>query len=176
MFGLKHLHSVDSKFRVKRRNKFCARFELVVFSLFYSRKYFYFIGIPHSKMIALSSIIFLMICILSITKHSIARIVHTQANEIAPSNKFLFAASISSASHHSGVILNRRWIISSALCISQNTVSTLQIRYGSHNSAYIGIVNDDIEKIIVHPNFEQRILQNNFALIKVKIRFIPTVV
>lgn len=129
---------------------------------------------------ALLKIIFLWIFILSITKCSVARFVHIKTNVAVPSNKFLFTASISSASEHicSGVILNKRWIISSALCMSQNTASMLQVRYGSHNRTYSEIATDDVEKIVIHPRFQQRMLLNNLALIKVKtdIRFIPTVV
>lgn len=127
-----------------------------------------------------SKIVFLLICIISIAKYSVARIIETRSNVPAPSNKFLFTASISSASKHicSGVILNKRWIISSALCITQNTTSTLQVRYGSHNREYSEIVNDDVVKIIVHPRFQRRMLLNNLALLKVKndVQFIPTVV
>lgn len=114
------------------------------------------------------------------TNCAIARFVNIKTNVAAPSSKFLFTASISSASEHmcSGVILNKRWIISSALCVSKNTGSILQVRYGSHNRTYSEIANDDVEKIIIHPRFQQKMLLNNLALIKVKadIRFIPTVV
>ncbi|XP_055301180.1 mite allergen Der p 3-like [Sitodiplosis mosellana] len=128
----------------------------------------------------LSKLILLWICTVSMAKCSVARFIHAKANVAAPSHKFLFAASITSASEHicSGIILNKRWVISSALCVSQNTVSTLHVRYGSHNRTYNEIVNEDIEKIIVHPHFKQKMLANNLALIKVSndIRFIPTVV
>ncbi|XP_031633975.1 trypsin 3A1-like [Contarinia nasturtii] len=55
----------------------------------------------------------------------------------------------------------------------------LQVRYGSHNRSCSEIMNDDIEKVIVHPRFEWKKSQlNNIALIKVNsdIEFIPTVV
>lgn len=62
--------------------------------------------------------------------------------------------------------------------MSENTARTLQVRYGSHNRTYGEIVNDDVEKVVVHPHFQQKMLQNNLALVKVTIdiQFIPTVV
>ena len=62
--------------------------------------------------------------------------------------------------------------------MTQHNESTLQVRYGSHNRTYNEITKSDIEKIIVHPDFEQKMRANNLALIKVNkdIEFIPTVV
>lgn len=128
----------------------------------------------------LFKLIFLSICIVSLVKNSESSFIHERKNVEAPKNKFLFAASITSASVHvcSGVILNKRWIISSALCVTQHNASTLQVRYGSHNRTYNEIANSDIEKMIVHPGFEQKTRANNLALIKLNkdIQFIPTVV
>lgn len=126
---------------------------------------------------ALSTLIFRLICATSICGFSTNSIVP------APSNEFLFTASISFGSEHicSGVILNKRWIICSALCLNEYSnanARTLQVRYGSHNRNYSEIKNDDIEKIIVHPHFQQESPLNNVALIKIhtEIQFIPTVV
>lgn len=125
-------------------------------------------------------LIFLSICIILLVKYSESSIINARKNVEAPKSKFLFAASITSISEHvcSGVILNKRWIISSALCVTQHNASTLQVRYGSHNRTYNEIQKNDIVQMILHPDFEQKTRANNLALIKVNkdIEFIPTVV
>lgn len=112
-----------------------------------------------------------------------ASALNERAIEPAPSHLFLFAASISNPTFGhtcTGIILNKRWIISSALCIAEHSQdeNELKIYYGSHNRTHNQRKTADIEKIVFHPAFEQRKLRNNLALMRIKadIDFIPTVV
>lgn len=69
----------------------------------------------------------------------------------------------------SGIILNKRWIITSANCIEKHFKDTeLLISYGSvlRNDANRTKVGS--EKIVVHPKFDAVTLVNNVALIKTK--------
>lgn len=121
--------------------------------------------------------------VIVVTTPLLASVIHDKIIEQAPGSEFLFAASIASPSTvgHActGIILNKRWIISSALCVTQNSdKQELKIYYGSHNRTHDQRKIAEIEKIVLHPEFEQRKLRNNLALMKIKtnIDFIPTVV
>lgn len=136
---------------------------------------FYF----HFTMALLKMFLFFGVTFMSCT--SIARTKMLKANIPVPYHKYFFAVSITSALEHicSGFILDKRWIITSAYCIHQyRTSSTLLIRYGSHNRCHSEIISNEVEKVVIHPRFQEKWLLNNVALIKVNsdIQFIPTVV
>lgn len=102
------------------------------------------------------------------------------SSEIAPLDQFLFTASLSHGSNHicTGIILNKLWILTSALCMSNDNSIELKVIYGSHNRTHMQRTENTIAKIVSHPEFNATTLHNNLALIKVKrsITFIPTVV
>lgn len=131
---------------------------------------------------ALLRFMFVFFGVTSMTCMSIATTITLKTNVPVPSSKFFFAASISSASKHicSGFILNKRWIITSAHCLHQYTITSIAlfVRYGSHNRCHSEIIRNDVQKIVIHPRFGVKWLLNNVALIKVTsdIQFIPTVV
>lgn len=99
----------------------------------------------------------------------------------APSQKFLFTASISVNSKHfcSGAILNKQWIITSADCVAElKDLKDVIVRYGSHNRSHEHGKTQSIVETVVHPDFQKKMLLNNMALLRTKepIEFIPTVV
>lgn len=103
-------------------------------------------------------------------------------NRPAPVNKYLFTASISVGTDHicTGIIVNNRWILTSAMCII-NYCSQLQmfnVSYGSHNRTHVQRTKNTIEKVMIHSDFDKKQLVNNLALVKLseRIKFIPTVV
>lgn len=84
---------------------------------------------------------------------------------------FRSAVSISYQSHHNcmGVILNKRWIITSANCIQNHSnITELLISYGSADRNAAERTRVGPEKIVLHPKFDSVSLVNNVALIKTK--------
>lgn len=125
----------------------------------------------------------LILFIVILVDPTLSKLISKKTIEPAPGSEFLFAASISLQSDcHActGVILKKRWIITSALCISEQNSNEheLKVYYGSHNRTHGQRKAAAIEKIVYHPEFKQRMLRNNVALMKIKsdIDFIPTVV
>lgn len=98
-------------------------------------------------------------------------IAHTDSsNEVSVLN-FRSAVSISYQSHAicSGVILNKRWILTSANCIRDRlNTKELLISYGSVDRNGAERTNVVPEKVILHPKFDATSLVNNVALIKTK--------
>lgn len=104
------------------------------------------------------------------------------SNKPAPVDKYLFTASISVAAEHicTGIILNNRWLLTSAMCLVNynDNFQLIVIYYGSHDRTNVQRTKNAIEKIVIHPEFDKKNLINNLALVKVNrsIAFIPTVV
>lgn len=97
-------------------------------------------------------------------------IAHKDSSSESTSN-FRSAASISHRLKNicSGVILNQRWIITSASCIQRHlNVTELLISYGSIDRNAATRSNVAAEQIVLHPNFNSVSLENNVALIKTK--------
>lgn len=96
-------------------------------------------------------------------------IAHNDTSEEASMVNFRSAVSISYQSHDicSGVILNKRWIITSANCVQNLLNDTeLLISYGSVDRNAAERTNVASEKIVLHPKFDSISLVNNVALIK----------
>lgn len=98
-------------------------------------------------------------------------IAHNDSSEESSIGNFRSAVSISYQSRVicSGVILNKRWILTSANCIQEHlNDKDLFISYGSldRNAADRNSVGS--EHIILHPKFDSVSLVNNVALIKTK--------
>lgn len=86
-------------------------------------------------------------------------------------DSFLSAVSIASGPQNicSGIILNKRWIITSAHCLAKHTnPDELQVHYGSKNRNDVNRIRVDVEKIEIHPKYKRVPLINNVALIKTK--------
>lgn len=100
-----------------------------------------------------------------------AVIAHNDSSNETSMVNFRSAVSISYQSHDicSGVILNKRWIITSANCIQNHlNITELLISYGSADRKSPERINVGLEKIILHPKFDSVSLVNNVALIKTK--------
>lgn len=98
-------------------------------------------------------------------------IAHNDSSKETSMVNFRSAVSISYQSHNicSGIILNKRWIITSANCIQNHSnVTELNISYGSVDRNAVGRFNVGSEQIVVHPKFDSVSLVNNVALIKTK--------
>lgn len=98
-------------------------------------------------------------------------IAHGDSAEQSPIDNFLSAVSILCKSKNicSGVILNARWIITSAYCVKNYTnPDDLSVRYGSSNQNDVSRISVAVTKIIIHPDFDSVSLVNNIALVKVK--------
>lgn len=127
-------------------------------------------------------IIFMCISFAFILTASNARqIVRENLSQPAPATKYLFTASISFDAKHvcTGIIINNRWILTSAMCMANhNNSQPFDVYYGSHNRTNIQRTTNRIENIVFHSKFKQENLTDNLALLKVKTRitFIPTVV
>lgn len=90
------------------------------------------------------------------------------ANETSVGN-FRSAVSISYQSHDicSGIILNKRWVITSASCIQKHlNIAELSISYGSADRNAVDRSTVAAEQIMLHPEFNSISLVNNVALIK----------
>lgn len=104
------------------------------------------------------------------------------SNRPAPVTMYLFTASISFGTEHicTGIIINNRWLLTSAMCMANHTndLPSLDIYYGSHNRTHAQRTKNSIKQIVFHSEFDEKNLTNNLALLKVKERiiFIPTVV
>lgn len=97
-------------------------------------------------------------------------VAHRGTTTLTPAEDFLSAVTISSGPENigSGVILNKRWIITSARCLENYTEpEQLRLHYGSHNRNDGNQIYGQIEQIVIHPKYEQQRLVNNVALIKV---------
>jgi len=68
-----------------------------------------------------------------------------------------------------GTIVNSRWIVTAAHCIYRKRASGIQIRVGEHNiQAREGSeITIQAERIVQHPSYNPRNLDNDIALIKV---------
>lgn len=98
-------------------------------------------------------------------------IAHNDSSKETSMVNYRSAVSISYQSHDicSGVILNKRWIITSANCIQKYlNVTELLISYGSADRNASERINVGSEKMILHPKFDSVSLVNNVALIKTK--------
>lgn len=98
-------------------------------------------------------------------------IAHSDSSGESWTPNFRSTVSISHRSTNicSGVILNKRWIITSANCIQKHlNVTELLISYGSIDRNAAVRRNVPAEEIILHPNFNSVSLENNVALIKTK--------
>lgn len=94
---------------------------------------------------------------------------HHDFDSPTPTEQFLSAVSIANGTKHicNGVILNKRWIITSAYCLENYIVPTdLEVNFGTRigRQSKFSVV----EKIVVHPDYHQRYFLNNVALIKVQ--------
>lgn len=97
-------------------------------------------------------------------------VAHRETTNLTPAEDFVSAVTISCGPENigSGVILNKRWIITSARCLDNYTApKQLQLHYGSHNRNDDNQIYVQIEQIVIHPKYEQQRLVNNVALIKV---------
>lgn len=140
-------------------------------------------GLIFDNMSSVKLIFGLILFLVVLVAPNLSKLISKKTIELAPGSEFLFAASISLQSDRhacTGVILKKRWIITSALCISEQNSNEheLKVYYGSHNRTHGQRKTAAIEKIVYHPEFNQRMLRNNVALMKIKsdIDFIPTVV
>lgn len=98
-------------------------------------------------------------------------IAHNDSSSESSMVNFRSAVSISYQSNAicSGVILNKRWIITSANCIQDHEHDMeLLISYGSSNRNAADQTSVGSEQIILHPKFDSASLVNNVALIKTK--------
>lgn len=98
-------------------------------------------------------------------------IAHTDSSEESSIGNFRSAVSISCQSKAicSGVILNKRWIITSANCIQEHlNDKELLVSYGSTDRNAANRTSVGSEHIILHPKFDSVSLVNNAALIKTK--------
>lgn len=96
-------------------------------------------------------------------------IAHTDSSEEASVVNFRSAVSISYQSHDicSGVVLNKRWIITSANCVQNHlNARELLIRYGSADRNATERISVASKKVVLHPKFDSISLVNNVALIK----------
>lgn len=95
---------------------------------------------------------------------------HNDSSHNSTVVNFQSAVSISYQSHNicSGIILNKRWIITSANCVQKHHLSIVEwrISYGSANRNADERSNVAVEQIILHPKFNSISLVNNVALIK----------
>lgn len=100
-----------------------------------------------------------------------AIIAHNESSEETPSDCFSSIVSIGLGPKEvcSGVILNKRWIITSARCIEKYTnPEELQVHYGSAQRNDANRMNVIVEKVEIHPKYERVSMVNNIALIKTK--------
>lgn len=98
-------------------------------------------------------------------------IAHTDSSEESTIGNFRSAVSISYQSKAicSGVILNKRWVITSANCIQEHlNDEELLVSYGSTDRNAVDRTSVCSERIILHPEFDSVSLVNNVALIKTK--------
>lgn len=110
---------------------------------------------------------FLLVAIAAMAASAVAASVvfHFENAEHTPAEKFLSAVTIQSGSKHlcSGVILDERWIITTAHCIEKYTKDQLQVKYYVNGHRF-----NNVEAIVLHPEYNHERLVNNVALIKVK--------
>lgn len=115
------------------------------------------------------------------TASNARQIVCEDLNQPAPATKYLFTASISFDAEHvcTGIIINNRWLLTSAMCMANhNNSQPFDIYYGSHNRTNTQRTANRIKNIVFHSKFEKGNLTDNLALLQVndRITFIPTVV
>lgn len=124
-------------------------------------------------------ILMAMVAMVSVAVRA-AVIAHRDSIERTPADNFLSAVTISFGKEHvgSGVILNKRWIITSARCLENYTTPKhLRIHFGSNDRNDMNQTIRKVEEIITHPSYKQQRLVNNVALLKVRadIEFGPMV-
>lgn len=124
---------------------------------------------------ALPKLMFLLIVmtVMSAQCHAVLAAIsaHNESSKETPLDSFASIVSIGLGSKEicSGVILNKRWIITSARCIEKNAnPEELQVHYGSPNREDANRLNINVEKVEIHPKFERVSMVNNIALIKTK--------
>lgn len=97
-------------------------------------------------------------------------VAHRELLGRTPADNFPAAITISSGTKHfgSGVILNKRWIITSAKCVENYAgPEELLVHYGSHDRNHSERMQANVEQILLHPKYEQEHLINNVALMKI---------
>lgn len=95
---------------------------------------------------------------------------HYESAENSTDTNFLSLAIIKSGHEYvcSGVVLNDQWVITAAHCIEKYTGSKeIKVYYGSHNQNDAQLISRNVEKIVIHSKYHQRLLINNVALVKV---------
>lgn len=85
-------------------------------------------------------------------------------------NEFPFLVSIQEINVHicGGSLLNERWILSSARCISNRNINQLNVEYGNTeiSPGPVGSNKAAISRIILHEDYEQRSLTNDISLLE----------
>lgn len=112
------------------------------------------------------------VCAAMCTPYVAASVIgHNDSSNETSTVNFRSSASLLHRSKHicSGVILNKRWILTSANCIQMHlNVTELLISYGSTDRNAADRTDVSAEKIVMHPNFNSISLENNVALIRTK--------
>lgn len=102
------------------------------------------------------------------------------AANTAANDRFSYVASVrhNMFNFHmcNGVILNDRWILSSARCVDDFDVNTIEVQYGE--SEPYEVKRNAVRYIFVHPDFEHNTIKNNIALLITsgKIGFVPHII
>lgn len=126
-------------------------------------------GLNHFSAFTMSTIIFILITTIVMASNYVAACVsaHVDSSERTPIENFLSAVSILDGTQNicSGVILNKRWIITSAHCLKKT--DNLYVRYGSNNQNDISRISIGVDKIVIHRDFDPVSLVNNVALVRV---------
>lgn len=110
-----------------------------------------------------------------ITKLALALVVianYTHGNNVvelrSSRGRFLFHASVQNSSNHhicNGVILDKNFILTSAQCVSNHSVSELKVFYGSDRLEGDDGLFIDVKEINIHPDFNQTTIKSDIALL-----------
>ncbi|KAL9694040.1 hypothetical protein quinque_013325 [Culex quinquefasciatus] len=100
---------------------------------------------------------------------------HIAGGDIAAPNQFPYHAALQTPdglTFCGAAIVNQRWVITAASCAQGKTTSDVVVVVGTSRIDLLGVPRYQVDRIVVHPNYDVNVDANDVAVLRVRRPFI----